>query len=116
MKDKNGFLLLEVMLSVAILSIALVLILNSFMNSIRTIELSEDYFRANLLLEQRMFDLRNYATKRISGKGEFNDFGNRFSWDLDVEEIGDFLPKELNLRISWQERKKSHDVAIVTYL
>ncbi len=115
-KIEKGFLLLEVMVSVAILSIALVMILGSFTRSIRTIELSEDYFRAGLLLENKIYELSHSEIEEGSSSGVFSDFDNRFSWNLEIMKMEEGLVRELNLGVSWHQGAKEHDLSIVTYL
>ena len=117
-KRKNkGFLLLEVMVSVTILSIALVLILNSFMRSVRAVDLSKDYFRAGLLLEEKMFEI--YSDTDIEeGISEdiFTGFDNRFSWALNVTKLEEEPLKEVDLKVLWDERNKKQSLPVLTYL
>ena len=117
-KIKNsGFLLLEVMISVSILSFGLLLILNSFMRPIMAVELSKDYFRAGLLLEEKMFEACNSDIVEGLSKGTFSGFNNMFSWEMDVtgQEEGAF--KEIGLRVLWKERaKEQQDMTVSTYL
>ncbi|MDP2981106.1 MAG: type II secretion system protein [Candidatus Omnitrophota bacterium] len=116
-KTKNsGFLLLEVMISVSILSFGLLLILNSFMKPIRAAELSKDYFKAELLLEEKMFEVCNSDITEGSLKGSFSGFNNMFSWDMSVVESEEGAFKEIGLKVLWNERGKEQDMAVSTYL
>ncbi len=115
-KNKRGFLLLEVMVSVAILSIGIVMVLGSFMNSIKAIYLSEDYFRAGLLLEEKIYEVSNStAVEGLSG-GVFADFNNRFSWNMNVIKSEQDLVYEFDLQVSWNQGAKMHELSVVTYL
>lgn len=119
-KRKNkGFLLLEVMVSITILCIGLVLILGSFMRSIRAIELSEDYFKAGLLLEEKIYEVHNSNIEEGLSEGVFTNFRNRFSWNLTVEAlIGDDFEglNEVALEVSWDQGGKKQSILAPTYI
>jgi len=110
----NGFLLLEIMISVSILSTGLLLILSSFMRPIRATELSGDYFKAGLLLEEKILEVYNSDIKQGASEGVFSSFNNKFSWDLDISGSGDGSCMEVNLKIFWFERDKEKDLSIST--
>lgn len=116
MNNNKGFLLLEVMVSVAILSTGLVLILNSFIRSIRAIDLSEDYFRAGLLFEEKIYEVYNSEIEEGSSNGVFPNFDNRFSWYLDIVKLQEDSLRELNLEISWNQGNKQQSMSVATYL
>jgi len=106
-RQKNrGFLLLEVMIGVAILSIGTLLILNSFMRPLRAIEFSRDYFKAGLLLEEKMLELYNSDIKDGASRGVFSNFDDKFSWSLSVIKLEEDACNEVNLRILWQGKDK----------
>jgi len=119
-KRKNkGFLLLEVMVSIGILSIGLVLVLGSFMRSIRAMELSEDYFRAGLLLEAKIYEVLNSDIEEGLSEGVFTDFGNRFSWNSNVENLeeeGFEDISEVTLEVSWDQGNKKQSIPVSTYI
>ncbi|MFC1621179.1 type II secretion system protein [Candidatus Omnitrophota bacterium] len=62
-KNNKGILLLEVLVSVAILSVCFVFIISSFTRSIRVINLSGDYFRVGLVLEQELYEALDFELK-----------------------------------------------------
>ncbi len=117
-RNKKGFLLLEVLISVAILSFGLVLIINSFSKSLRVSELSENYFKANLLLSKKLFEIENnpegFLEERQSN-GNFEDLGGRFSWQLEVEKIEEEKLSEVKLKVFWLQNKKEEALTIATY-
>ncbi len=115
-RNNKGFLLLEALVSVAILSVALVMILSSFMRSIRATELSEDYFRAGLLLEEKFFELYANGIKEGSKGEEFSVFDNRFSWNLDVVRLDEDEVHEVSLGVSWNQGSKEYSTFLLTYL
>lgn len=109
-RKNKGFLLLEIMVSVSILSLGVLLILNSFIRPLRAMEFSKDCFRAGLLLDQKVFELYNSNTQEGCSKGVFSDFNEKFSWEMDASE------KEVNLRVFWNERDKEGDLTALIYL
>lgn len=115
-RQNKGFLLLEVMVSATILSVGIVLILNSFITSTRAIELSQDYFRAGLLLEEKLCDVYNTEIKEGSSEDAFSDFNSKFSWYMDVVKPQDDIIDEVSLRVSWRQGTREHDLSILTYL
>ncbi len=112
----RGFLLLEIMVSISILSLGILLILNSFVGPIRAVETSMDYFKAGLLLEDKMLEFYNSPVEEGLLKGSFNDFENRFSWYLEAVKVKDSFHKEINFKVFWQRRNKEEDLSISTYI
>lgn len=112
-KDK-GFLLLEIMISISVLSIGVLLILNSFVTLIRSIEISKDYFKAGLMLEEKLIEVYNSDIEEGLSGGEFSGYGNRFSWDMDVIGSADSSCWEVSLKVSWRERGKEKDLSVST--
>jgi len=104
------------MISVAILSVCLVLIAGSFVISLRAIELSKDYFRAGLFLEEKALELSSSDIKEGFSKGLFSDFDKRFSWTLGIVKIEEESPHEVSLQVSWNQGVKKHGLSILTYL
>lgn len=113
-QKSRGFLLLEIMISISVLSIGILLILNSFVNLIRSIELSKDYFKAGLMLEEKLTEVYNSDIEEGLSGGEFSGFDNRFSWDMNVIESEDGSCKEVSLKVSWRERGKEKDLSVST--
>jgi len=115
-KRNKGFLLVEVMVSISILSIGLLLVLNSFFRSIKAVEVSRDYFKAGLLLENKIYELLNKGTEEGVWEGSFDDFNKRFSWNLDARTIEESPLNEINLKVSWGGKDKEKDISISTYI
>ena len=58
-RNKRGFLLVEVLITVVILSVGLTLITRSFMMSLRALDAIKQYTGGYLLLEQKLLDLES---------------------------------------------------------
>lgn len=115
-KRSNGFLLIEIMVSMSILSVGILFILNSFMRSLYAIEISGDYFKAGLLAEEKLFELYNSRPQEGLSEGAFKDFNNKFSWNLETGKAGEDLLNDASLKIQWEQRSKKQEFSVCTYL
>lgn len=114
-KKNRGFLLLEVMVSVAVLSVGILLILNSFVRSLRAIEFSENYFKAGLIAQEKIYEMGCAGGNRALADGVLADFGNKFSWHMDAVRIEEEAIDEIMFKVFWNERNIQHDFSVVTY-
>lgn len=121
LKNK-GFTLLEVMLAVTILSVGLVMVLGSFVNSLRAIKISQDFLVASLLLEEKIWQKEEEKTQSeglipVGEEDEFQPPFDKFRYKIRFEEQKD-LPSlyKTSFEVSWQERKKERNISCVTYL
>jgi len=79
MRNIKGFMLLEVMLSLAILSFGLLIVIHSFRLSLRGEESSKVYTTASFLLERKLWEIE--GEKELSPLfGEFSSPYEDFSW------------------------------------
>jgi len=131
-RNKKGFLLFEVMVTVAILSLGLTLILRSFTTSLSAARISQNYMLACLLLEEKMWELEEEAesTKKITtepSRGEFatsnekDKWRERFSWEIACEDLLDEEREETSLdkvtvTVAWKEGRRERKVCLPTYL
>jgi len=132
-KIEHGFTLIEIIVSISILSFGLVLILQWFGHSLNILRISEDYLRATLVMESKMAGIE---IKFKEGKTEF--------WTGDVEDVKDskmlftintqVTPVEckeesksgneliyedlykIKALLSWKEGKRRGKIPIETYL
>ncbi len=112
-KRSNGFLFIEVLISVLVMSIGLVVVLNSLIQSLRAIEYSNNYFQACLLLEDKACDIYNSDKKEGFSRGLFN---SKFSWELNVAKLEEIALNEISLKVLWNDRNKECDISMSTYL
>ena len=112
---KKAFILLELMLAVAILSIGLLSLTNIFSISLSAARSSENYFTASLLLEEKIEEIQREVSEGTE-EGEFEDYPH-FSWQSEVipyEEIkGLWIIK---LTVFWRERGDETEESILKYL
>jgi len=116
LKNK-GFLLLEAMMAVAILSVGMTLTLRSFSTAINVVRVSQDMVIAGNLMEQKVFELENSPVLRPGkDKGDFGKDFDGYSWILETSELEDTDLNEVKLTVKWQSGKRSQSLNTVTYL
>ncbi|NQT95821.1 MAG: hypothetical protein HQ572_05165 [Candidatus Omnitrophica bacterium] len=130
LSQKNrAFLLIEVLITVVIVSASIVFINHAFSTSLRAISISNDYLKAVLLLEDKSFDFEAYPVVEegeFSGEEEFMQ--NNFVWEqvveqLEEEDLGDeddyeedeILLKRLRYSLKWSRQNAERNIDILTY-
>lgn len=131
---KEAFTLIEVMVSVAILSIGLVLILQGLARSLNILRIVEDNMEATFTAENKM------AESDILAKEDWDDYESglsdsfesediEYDWkievkpvvwdsaDLGLEEIPEIYQElnEVSASLSWKEGKRNGEVIFSTY-
>ncbi len=127
---RKAFTLIEVMLSVAILSVALVMILQAFAHSLNILRITEDNLTGTLLAGNKM------AEAQILAKGDWSGFENgvdekfklddiKCDWEIDVTPVefdteeaseGGETLNEVNALLSWEEGKRKGAIPLATYM
>jgi general secretion pathway protein I len=116
MKEK-GFTLLEVMVALAVLSVALVVLFSQQATSISRGNEARIITKATLLAQERMAEL--LAAGRLSmgtEEGEVKDSIPPFKWRQLVEDSTIEGMKKLTVVVLWKEGEKERDVRFVTYV
>lgn len=118
--NKKAFLLFEVTLTVAILSLGLVFVIRSLSTSVRAAKASFNYTKAINLAYEKAFDLELESSdidgiQSLSDEGNFLDNEN-FNWQYNVEDLAYERLGKLTLDISWKEGKRETGFDIVTYV
>jgi type II secretory pathway pseudopilin PulG len=122
-KLKNrGFLLLEVILTVTILSVGLVSALRSFATSLHTLKISQNLLIANLLLEEKIWqkEEENSQVEGIVPEDEEDELAppfDAFSYKINFTEQKDFdsLYKS-TFEVFWKQRKRQYSTSCITYM
>lgn len=119
-KFKIGFLLLEVMVAISLLSVGLVLVLRTFSTSLQTLRTSQNYTQAVLRLEEKVWELeekaREFEILPAERDGTFGDEDEKFKWELQTTKLEDIVLHEATLLVRWQEGRRGKSVSLVTYL
>ena len=117
--DKKGFTLIEIVVTLAILSLALPTLLRSFAEAAKGQALAENRTTALYLLKFRMAAVEAEGYPDIGEEnGEFGE-NSRFRWHSDVQDVE--LDEIEGLRlvtvtVTWQERGKERLISTSTYL
>ena len=119
---KQGFTLIEVMLSVVILSLGFSLILQGFSQALSTLRISGNNAKASVLADSKMAELQINALEGqdalVSGVNEKILLNNiEFYWrsEVTLDQEDENLNKTV-ATLSWQEGKRKGATPIVTYL
>jgi len=126
----RGFLLVEVLVTVVIVSASIVFINHAFSSSLKATSTTNDYLKAILLLEDKGFDLEAYPVieeGEFTGEEEF--MGSQFTWkqivsSLEEEDLGDEdeyeedeIPlKRLDYSLKWSRHDIERSIGILTYV
>jgi len=139
---KKGFTLIELILAISVLSIGIVLILQSFMSMLTALDISANDILAMQLLEEKMSQLEQMAKEEdgiaVLEEQEEIRLGKRAGqWKAHVtalepqpwEELLDEAEAEMgfeledkeelnkvSVSVSWQQTTKIRDTVLVTYL
>ncbi len=127
----SGFVLLEVLVSVIILTVGLLAVLGAFSSSSKIIITSGRYQTALQLAEKKMYEIESAQEDEIRdyGHGDFGDKYAEYSWEYDIKEeqsefygdqIGITLEpdtyKVITLSVSYKERGKTQTpITLITY-
>jgi len=117
MKKNEGFLLLELMVGISVLSIGLLLIMDSLMRSMAAVKISEDLFRAGLLLEENIYDAYNADRSEGASEGVLQGGqGTNFCWRTEIKRVEKDSLDEATFNIFSNRKKFGVDLTVVTYL
>lgn len=121
-KNEKGYLLFEVILSVAILSLGLVMLVRCFTTPLKAVKVSENHLKAALLLEEKMEELQTQSQSHSEAEsGTFPDYSEKFKWrvetsrDVNASWDNDKLI-EAKLTVFWQEGKKERSIHLTSLI
>jgi len=114
--DVKGFLLLEVLVAVVVLSLGIVFVLNGFSSCLNAAGTSRDFIIASNLIEAKIFEFETNPPDEI--KNSSGDFGREFkeySWGLKAKELDELELIEAAFKVMWQTGRRSSSFDVVTY-
>ena len=116
----RGFTLLEVMISIAILAIALTVLLGNQGQSLRLAEESRFSFTAALLIREKISELEASGEEVFTSEGDFGEQYPGLYWSVEVDtpDFGDNLSLEgseqflqlLDIKVFTAEERQSMQV------
>jgi type II secretory pathway pseudopilin PulG len=130
---KSGYILVETLVSVAILSLGLILVLRAFSSQISVLRTAKNYTHAQFLLEEKFSELEQEVPLDVDKwKGETGSFyietdpekselfRNNFTWKVEIDwlkdEIGLLNIVEVKVTVSWVELNVARELVGLTYM
>jgi len=114
--NKSGFMLLEVILSVFIVTVGVVFVIGSFITSIKALRSTRSYLEALHLLEERMWEFEETgAIEEGNDSGRFEDH-EYAEWEVEAEELEDLPLNEMTLEVILKKEGRERTFKISTYL
>ena len=116
LKDK-GFSLLELVVTVAVLSIGIVVILQAFSFSIRVTGISTDMINAVFLAENKIQELEFKEKQGLINKepAQVKDAKDKFTWEYLLNLEPDLNLYKLNLNVQWKKLNREEKINLNTY-
>ena len=119
MAGDGGFTLIEILVTLTVLSIALPVLMYSFRNAAHGQALSESQATAVYLLKFRMAEIELGGYPDIGeDEGEFGE-NSRFRWHSSVQDVtSDEIEnlRRVSVTIMWQEQGKEKSISMNTYM
>ena len=135
-RKSSGFMLLEAMVALAILSVGIVTVMQSFSSALRVSKSSYNSTIATFLAQSKLSDLeREDSWTKENLSGDFGKVYPNFKWKAEVSpfELDKLIPENLrvkvredegnkqevnllNLTISWVERGAKEEAVFATYV
>jgi Tfp pilus assembly protein FimT len=127
--DKKAFMLVEVLITVVIVSVSAMLINHAFSSSLRAMSLSNGYRQAVMFLQNKSFDIDLDILQKQARDGSEQSvyMDENFSWQqtilpLERSDTGDLydfidLPlKRLSCLLAWGEPDSRRLIDLITYV
>ena len=120
-RRRRGSLLIEVLLSIVILSTALTFMIQTMISSLRVIQYGAGYTTALIQLDNQMCELLRKGTVK-SGLSEKNDLavaGTSYSYSMQAGPSDLSADKGINVveaTIAWRSGKRDNRIDLTTFL
>ncbi len=118
-RDSGGqraFMLLEVLLSVFIISVGVVFVISSFITSIKAFKVSREYFDVLALMEEVMWPYEESGEiEEGHESGDFEDY-KEAEWEIEAEELEDLELNVTTVTVELKKGEKPRTFTVVTYL
>ena len=119
----RGFTLIEVILSIMILTLGIVSVQRVFMGSLSALSVIENWSQAELLLEGKIWELGREIQEKGRKFQKRNDSGlllgsdRTYQYDMSIREIGpDAHLLEAKAAVSWGHQGTGHSIKRTFYL
>lgn len=121
MKQRKALSLIEVLVTVAILTGGIVFVFRGFVISLSAAELSQNIMLASFLAEDRLWQIDHMKKQKIaqenSGSEKINMQDKEFNVKYEISQTGLAGFNKLDISVFWpKDRKNSYDINFSTYL
>ncbi|MCM8765676.1 MAG: hypothetical protein NC920_02370 [Candidatus Omnitrophica bacterium] len=125
---RKGYILIETLISVVILSVGLTLVMNALGSEIHALRISKNYTHASILLEEKLAEIEKEGGidlinrwKEGENTGDFKDEYANFHWKIFIQRLQDKKGKSTNLMevtvtIWWDELGIKRELFTTLYL
>lgn len=114
---QSGFTLIEIMVSLAVLAIALTVLLGLRNRDIALSAYSGHLTEATLLARQRISEVSFAGFPDLGAReGDFGEEYPNYKWKEEVKQTPYEVVRELNLEVLWKEGKREESVRFTTFL
>lgn len=114
--NRFGFLLLEVLISITIISVGLVYVVRSFSSSTRAIQTATRFLKSVSLAEERLWELEAKGTVEKGRRQDRFKEDQEYRWEIEAEELEDVPINALKLKVKWKGPQRTQRVSLETYL
>ncbi len=118
-KERNGFTLIEILVTLTILAAALPALLQAFASATRNQGLSDNSTTALYLLKFRMAEIEMSGYPEVGEEtGEFGE-NTRYQWRSVVEDVQSEQVenvRRVTVTVTWQHRSRERSMAMSTFM
>ena len=112
---RRGFTLLEVIVSLVVLTAGLVTIMEAFTVGLKASAAAERRTVATMLLQDKMEEIKKESQLAVgSDQGDFGDNFADYKWQADLSETSIAGLLHVAVTVSWSEGRRTNELALVT--
>jgi type II secretion system protein I len=115
-QSHKGFTLLEVLLSLSIISISLLVIINCFSQAVSAKKSVLNYTQAMFLADEKIAELKNGSLSEIAKQGNFDPPYEKFKWDIDAISTNYRNLAKVDLTVSWFQQGREKNIEVSTII
>lgn len=116
LRSNKGFSLIEVLVTVSVLSVAVVFIFRAFTASLAAADFNKNMTLGCLLAEERLWDAEFRSNSFSVTNGEATLGAKNFNWELKLDDTDSPDLKQALLTVAWQQgRENLYSMDFLTY-
>ena len=115
MRGNKGFLLIEVIVAVGILTVGLVYVSKAFQSCLQAMAQAARYSVAAHLAQEKFFELAASGDTKTETDGAFNGYPD-FNFSVDKDKVDGLQLEEIGVTVSWKYGRKTGSFDLSSYL